>query len=651
MDKKKIQKKEHKTNIASRSLSEKLNDFFDKNEKSLVFLSMILGTLMCILLFDVKVSLSGDDCDYLVGADDFWKYFQYPGYHGALYPIIISPIIGIFGYNLILIKSMSCIFMLAFLWLFYKSFQGKVLNIILIPSLLLVSINSYIFFYANQTYSEALFMLTQGLFFFYLFKYFSDEKDAINLKSDWKKYIIIGLLMLAMGLTRSIGYAVIGALILFFSLRRQWKHLLYSLAAFGIIFILFHLFKSIVWPTAGSGGGYDMNTLFAKDYYNPIERESFIGICDRFITNSGIYLSNFLCQFLGIIKEQPSNYIDMSAGRTILLFVFFFVCLITVFRKNKFILFSGIYSGVMLFMTFTLLHSFWAQDRLIMVYYPFILILFLGGLYYLLQIKKIKGLFFIYPIIIVILFFGTASITQNRISQNLPVLQQNLMGDQLYGLTPDWVNFIKASQWAADNLDKNAVIISRKPTISKVYTGKDFAGAPGNITASFEEIKSLKATDGYTLLVVASEKNHVLRSPHMLYTVTADQNNMIYINDNGVLGAFIYMIPNEELESTIEALNSAQINYTLDYDSFIESTQNLNPRIHDLEKMTNQLIESGIDYLLLAQLRVDPTQHTGLYINNIHIFVWYISYKYPERFKLIHKIGDQEPCEIVQFIR
>lgn len=647
----KRQKKSNTTQI-QQDIPKKINAFFDKYEKGLVFLSIILGVFTCFLLFDVKVSLSGDDCDYLVSAEDFWHHFRYPGYHGALYPIVISPFIGIFGYNLILVKSIGCIFMLTFLWFFYKSYKGKVANVILIPALFLVSINSYLFFYASQTYSEALFMLIQGVFFFYLFKHFSDEKETVNLKSDWKKYIIIGLIILAMGLTRSIGYAAIGALILFFSLQRQWKHLLYSVASFGIIFLLFHLFKSIIWPTAGSGGGYDLNTLFAKDYYNPIERESFSGLCTRFIDNLNIYISNFLCQFLGVIKEQPSNYIDLSSSRTILLFIFFFVCVITVFRKNKFILFSGIYSGVMLFGTFTILHSFWAQDRLIVVFYPFILILFLGGIYYLLQVKKIKKLFFIYPIIIVILLFGTASISKNRISRNLPVLQQNMLGNQLYGLTPDWVNFIKASKWAAENLDKNAVIISRKPTISKVYTGRDFASAPGDVTTSFDELKSLKAPEGHTLLVVSSENNHAFRSPYILYTISiTNSDSKIAINNKKAIGAFIYMIPNEELGGFLEMLNSVQLNHTLDYENFIKNIQNINTRIHNLEKMTNQLIESGTDYLLLAQLRVDPTQNTGVFINNIHIFVWYISYKYPERFNLIHTIGDQEPCEIIQFIR
>jgi hypothetical protein len=67
--------------------------------------------------------------------------------------------------------------------------------------------------------------------------------------------------------------------------------------------------------------------------------------------------------------------------------------------------------------------------------------------------------------------------------------------------------------------------------------------------------------------------------------------------------------------------------------------------------MVNYLIETDIRYLLLPQLRIDPTRNTGVYINNVHQFVWYISCKYPDRFGLVYVEGKEEPCEIVEFIR
>ena len=610
---------------------------------------------MCLLLFDIKVSLSGDDSDYLVNAENFWRHFRYPGYHGALYSILISPFTGIFGYKLVLLKLLSCLFMLTFLWLFYKSFRGKVANSILIPTLLLVSINSYVFFYASQTYSEALFMLTQGCFFFYLFKHFIDKKEEpFHLKSDWKKYVTLSLLILAMGLTRSIGYAAIGVLILLFAINRRWKDLLYSTTAFILVFTLFQLFKSIVWPDTGAS--YDINSLLAKDYYNPVERESFGGLCQRFIENSQIYLSAFLYQFMGFVKmkEILNHYSDINTFRTILAYVFFTLSLIvSLKKKNNSLLSIGLYAGVMCFASFVILHSFWQQNRLIMVFYPFILLFLLGGVYYLFQTTKLRQLSFVYLIIIGGLFIGTFSTTKNRITQNIPVLQQNLLGDALYGLTPDQKNFIKASQWAAENLDKDATIMSRKPTISKIYAGREFAGSPNVIAVPIDSLFQIKNTNKQTCFISVEEKTLSgisYLSKYFKYFIANRKN--FSINNQHTQSVFLYLIPNSEMEHIQQILKEQQVTYTLDYNTIVEQCkkQTADIRIYDPDLLMDYLLKNKIDYLLLPQLRVDPTQNKGKYLSHVHQFVWYISYKYENRFQSIHTVGDEEPCIIVQFI-
>ena len=219
---------------SSKSFFHRTNDFFGQNRKIFLVLSMVASTLMCILLFDVKVSLSGDDSEYLINAGDFWRDFRFPGAFGALYPIVISPIVGLFGYQFIVLKSISCFFLL-------------------------------------------------------------------------------------------------------------------------------------------------------------------------------------------------------------------------------------------------------------------------GGIYYLLQLKIMQKSLFIYPVVVIILCVRTFSSTQKRAGRNIPLLQENLLGDQLYGLTPDVINFINGSKWAAANLEKDVVIVSRKPSISKVYTGRDFAWAP-----------SYKYPNRFRLLHSEGKKNLVM---------------------------------------------------------------------------------------------------------------------------------------------
>ena len=644
-DKKKPQKVvAKKQEVSTKDLYQKTSDFFERNHKSLFIISIIAGVLMSILLFDVKVSLSGDDSDYILYADDFWRHFTFPGFRGPLYPMILAPFIGVFGINLIVLKSLSAIFILLSLWFLYKTFRGNIPTVILIPALFLVCICSFVFFYASYTYSEPFFMFIQSVFIYFFFNYFMRKEEVSHdLKKNWYKYLIIGALALCMGLTRSIGYSVVGVVIVYFAINKRWKDLAYTLTASILVFCLFQLFKTIVWPDAGSA--YDIKNYLAKDYYNPIETESFAGFVNRFIVNSEVYLSAFLCQFMGVIPETPSNILHTSYTRVILIYLLFFCSIVVVYKRNKTLLFIGIYVGITNFVSFVILQSTWGQDRLIAIYYPLILLFLLGGIYYLFQLGAIRKFFFIYPLLLIILCIGTLSITTSRIERNMPILRENMLGDQLYGLTADWQNFIKGSQWAAQNLEKNAVIVSRKPSISKVYTGRDFDGSPAETTHTFDNLLGMSNTDDNTIVLVSS----FFQSPNLNYIITF--SNPISFNDKTSNGTQVYTVPNTELEEFLYSVQAQNMEYMLDYKSFFNRFQHEECRIYDPDIMLNNLVENNIKYFLLAQLRFDPTRNTGLYINNVHRIIWFITCKYPNLFRTLHVEGKEEICEIVEFVR
>ncbi|MDR1918336.1 MAG: hypothetical protein LBQ65_01670 [Tannerellaceae bacterium] len=630
-----------------------MNAFFERNQQRLFLLTMLLSGLMSIFLFDVKVSLSGDDCDYLVNADNFWHHFVFPVAHGSFYPIVISPVVGLFGMQLILLKALSAVFILLSIGLFYKSFRGILPAIVLMPSLLLVSVCSYVFFYACHTYSEPLFMLMQGLYVYYFAKYFlRDEQASYHWKTDWRKYLMLGFIALLMGLTRTIGFGVVGVVILFFAIEKRWKDLLYTLTASVLVFFFFQGLKAMLWPEAGPA--YDIRNYLSKDYYNFNQgTEDLHGFLVRFIENSHIYLSAFLYQFMGLRPETPSNVLDTSESRTVLTYLLFAVCLLTVWlRRNKALLFAGLYVGVMCFVTFVLLHSFWAQDRLVMIYYPFILLFLLGGICYLFQAKALRSVFVVYPLLLILIGGGTLYITQNRVRRNLPVLQQNLQGNPLYGLTPDWENFIKASQWAAKNLDKDASIVSRKPTISRVYTGREFSGYYHAPTLPIEALDTLTIDANVETLLVADASRGVFPGQAVRYIVySADR----FLFNEGVRKdtdlSCVYLVPNEYVDAFVGVFDQHQMSFTRDFASFRAGCrQSSRIRIYDPDMMRDYLIYTGVDYLLLAKLRTDPRQDTGSYITNVHQFLWYISYKYPDSFRTIHTIGETETCEVVQFL-
>jgi hypothetical protein len=628
-----------------RSLYDIIHDFFERYRQALFVVSMILSVLMSVFMFDVKVSLNGDDSDYLIAADGFWRNFSYPGGHGILYPIVISPLVGIFGMNLILIKSLSAVFIILSVWLFYKSFCDKAPAVVLMPAMLLFSICSYVFYYAGQTFSEPLFMFFQGLLIYFFSKYFLGNDDvSYRLKTDWRKYLILAAFALGMTLTRTIGYGVVGAIILFFAIKQRWRDLFYTLSAFVLVFGLFQIFKTIAWP--GIGEAQSLTAYMTKDAYNPnLGYEDFPGLVKRFIENSKSYIAVFLYQFMGLIPSTISyDILQYSLLRTILIYFLYAVSLVVLFRRNKALMFVGLYAGVMCFFSFVILHAFWKQDRIIVVYYPFILLFLLGGVCFLFQLKALRKFFFVYPLLFLSVGVCTFLITKEKMEQNLPVLQQNILGDRLYGLTPDQENFIKACQWATKNLDSDARIVSRKPTISKVYTGRDFVGIGSVPTVPVDTLDYFKdIPDGYTILCADISKK-ALRGEALQYvTIILDKNKA------GATG--IYALSDSTLENAIKLLAENEIRYTLDYNDFVNSCKNAQDiRVYDPDMLLRHLKDMNVNYLLLPKLRTDTRRNTGVYINTIHNFVQYISLKYQDLFRTVHTVGNEESCEIMEFI-
>ena len=655
-------KKELKTDkaiLSKKSLIEKLDAYFNKNENKLAIFSVILSAITCILLFDIKVSLSGDDCDYIIAAGEFWKNFTYPGHHGPLYPIILSPFVGIFGINLLLLKTLSTIFIVASLWFFYKSFQRVIPAIILIPTMILISINPYVMFFSSYTYSEPLFLFFQALFFYFFSKYYWKSDQEYDIKKDWKKYLILVFIIMGMGLTRTIGFCAIGVVIIYLIIAHRWKDLAYTASIFTIIFCLFYFAKPVIWPDSSSVQSFE--TLFAKNPYNPtLGTEDFSGFANRIIQNSHIYFSNYLYKYFGFRSsiDAPLNDIPILS---ILTYILYIICLISVIKKNKPLLFVGLYSGALIFSTFILLHKTWGQDRMIMIFYPYILLFLIGGFYFLFYKKTFSKLSNFFLLIIISLLIGTGIHAKNRIGRNLPVLQQNILGDDLYGLTPDWENFIKMSRWANDNLDKNAVIASRKPSISHVYTGRNFHGIFNVPNLNVDEVinrrQQLETEGKETYFVIEmTPNNYILNDldPFMHYAFTTKNGGSFFINNKKIESALLYKIDKSLItDSLISFLNTNNLNYTFDYNPFLDQyieDKNLLYQIVDPDLILKQLIDNNVRYLILAKIRVYTTQNTGYFVNTLHQYISFIQIKYPGRFNLIHTIGKDENCELVEFI-
>lgn len=474
--KKNLKKKYKKDNVlhGNTGLFNTINAFFKKNEKIFLGFSLFFTIFFSLLLFDIKISVGGDDSAYIQRAYKFIHEGIFPTYQGPLYPLFLSIFIAIASINIPLLKLCSLFFILIHNFFFYKSLKNFTPPLLLHLVLLLISINAPILYFASQTYSEAMFMSIYIIFVFYFLKYFNNEKqENLTLKNYYGKYLLIGFLILLLGLTRHIGYASLFAIIVFLFLKKEFKHIFYIFLSFLLMFLSFNGLKKIFWGSAEIQFQQQLKQLMYKDPYDKSKGvEDFIGYIQRLFNNADLYISKRFFDVLGIRPDATTTNTFLTS---IILTIFIFGIFI-LFKRNKGLLFTFLLSGIMLFVTFVILQTRWDQTRLIIPYFPFFLLGLLSTLYYLIEQKReVLQLPFVF--LIIILLFPNFSRSFSKARKNLPVLRKNLKGNIYYGYTPDWINYLKMVEWAAKNVPQNKIIACRKPSMAFIYSkGRKFYG-------------------------------------------------------------------------------------------------------------------------------------------------------------------------------
>jgi hypothetical protein len=352
-----------------------------------------------------------------------------------------------------------------------------------------------------------------------------------------------------------------------------------------------------------------------------------------------------------------NNVTNYNALLTVFTYLLFAFCIAVVYKQNKTLFFIGIYAGVMYFASFALLHTFWAQDRMIIIYYPLTLLFVLSGLYYFVKNLKKINIKWLYPVFLIVLSIATGIYAKDKVGQNIPVLQQNIAGNDLYGLTPDWENFVKMSRWANDNLSKDAVIVSRKPSISYIYTGREFRGI---FNVPFETVENViqkynsKKTNTAFVVLDMAKGTIANLSPLMQYSISPRNKGKFSLNNKEIKTVGVYAINKSSVDKLfINRLDSLDVLYTTDFEGFIkqyQETSGINYTIINPDILYNNLKNDNVKYLLLPKIRLYTPENTGQYVNTIHQYVSFINLKYPDSFKMIHTIGKEEICELVEFL-
>ena len=103
-----------------------LENFLQKYEWILFGCILVLGTYFGFQLFDLRISVLGDDSAYILRASEWIKKGVFPSFQGPLLPLILGKIIATKGIDLTSLKMVSFISMIGSIPLLFLAFRKKI---------------------------------------------------------------------------------------------------------------------------------------------------------------------------------------------------------------------------------------------------------------------------------------------------------------------------------------------------------------------------------------------------------------------------------------------------------------------------------------------------------------------------------------------
>lgn len=600
--------------------------------------------LLSILLFDIRVSLTGDDTAYIIRAYDLLHQFTFPGFQGPLYPIVLSPLVAAFGIHLVPLKAFSMICMLGFFYFTFKAFKGRIPSLLLVVMLLLCSVNSFILYYSSQTDVEAFFMFVQALMIFFFFKFFLNNEQAADLKTGIRRHLLTAFLLLLLALTRSVGFIAAGVIAGYFILNKEWKNAWMILVSFGILFGIYTLVKWSLWGDAGLQFAGQGSSLTNKNFYNAAEgKEDLPGYISRLITNSHFYLSR---HFYAIAGLRPAGKpLEAIPPLTFFTYLLYFAGLFLSLKKNRYLFFTGLYTGGFLLVTFVILQVSWDQHRLIIPAFPYALLFLFSALYFLFSMRKTKGLQFLLPLAALTVFAGTLGTTSKDVKAARKI------NGIYYGLTPDWINYLKMSEWASENIPPEFNIGCRKPTISFIYgKGRKFYGIDRVFSHPVEPLFEEWEKNQIPYLAILMEDLQKLQPDAAAVTLLKQglAAHLIY----GKNMFYLVQISDSLRNGLTSKLNDAGVPFYTHPDTlaahFKQSTEN--PYMISPDSLLNRLAGANVRYVITASLRAYSDQKTEYTVNTVERYLFHIQDKYPGLFTKESQMGgdNDEPASLIK---
>jgi hypothetical protein len=449
-----------------------LETFLEKRLTAIFYISLFFFLILSLLSFDAKMSTGGDDASYMVRAYRLIMQGTFPTFQGPLYPIFLSPFVAAFGLHINLLKTLSILLGLGSLWMFFKAFRGRISAIVLTFALLFQTFNAQLIYYASQTYSEMFFLFMQGIFiyFFFLFLDRIYPKDTL-VKRDYKKWLLIGFLALMVVLSKNIGLSLVISLFVFFLFQKKIISAAMSLVSFFVVYFPYRWLRDLIWNSESPFTKQGSVFLYKDPYNFDKGKEDIWGFLHRLFENTHIYLSKNFPKIMSLRAPDVTDRVEIISYIIIALLLFTFIR--ALIKKHREILFITIYTVITLSITFVILQTRWDSDRLIVMMVPYLILLILYATNDLLGLINKRLISVVVYLLLALLLLKNVTYCFEKV--DLLSMKKNLRGDRYHGYTPDWVNYIKMSEWVAKNIDENELVAARKQTMSIIFSGgRDF---------------------------------------------------------------------------------------------------------------------------------------------------------------------------------
>lgn len=444
-----------------------------KNTQQIIFfLIIIFISLVYLLSLDIHLGdFGGDNAQYILLARALsdglgYRAINYPNSPlytlvPPLFPILLTPIVFFFGYNFLLMHVLIVIFAAASLVLLYLLFKETLERNKLLLLIFLVGINPFLLAIGVRN------ILTEIPFIFFSLAAFLGFQRYWISEAKFNKYFFITVfLVCAACLTRNIGNLLPLAFLIFALLEiknnpKAKPAILLSLLSFSatLLWILRKLLVATKVPAENF-----LSQSFMVDIYNQdLGFMSLVVFLKRLVIN----LKYCFSSMFGVVFPRLEDFAHLSLGggylETTLIILFNIILFFGLLRSLK----KHSQAQGIFFLLYLTVLLFWHNSEIERYLLPILFLIvfyFLEGLYHLrdlnlsIMVKKIISIF-VYALIIVSIFLNCAA--SLKVIKSWDYVPENTQMS----------NFLEANYWLKKNTDAKSIVISRKPTLTSLFSG------------------------------------------------------------------------------------------------------------------------------------------------------------------------------------